>query len=84
MERDRPSSHEELVRRLDSMRPDGTFERPLEPKDVTGVLQLALERVRLAEEQTTLALQESTDRLLLETAATRDLVRSLTNPPSRK
>jgi hypothetical protein len=35
----------------------------------------------LAEEQTTLALQTSTDRLLLETAATRELVRSLTDPP---
>lgn len=75
-----PSLHEELVLKLDSMRPDGTFDRPLEQKDVTGVLQLAFERVRIAEEQTRAAIQESTDRLMIETQATRDLVRSLTPP----
>lgn len=79
-----PSSHEELVLKLDSMRPDGTFDRPLEQKDVTGVLQLAFERVRIAEEQTRAAIQESTDRLMLETQATRDLVRSLTPPEGVK
>lgn len=84
MDREQPSSHEELVRRLDSIGPDGTFDTPLEPKDVTSVLQLALERVRNAEAQTLAALQESTERLLNETSATRALVRSLTPAPPEK
>lgn len=76
-----PESAEEISKRLDSMRPDGTFDRPLEAQDVTNVLEFALERVRVAAESTTAALESATARLLQETEATRELARSLTNPP---
>lgn len=73
---------ERLERKLDSMRPDSLVPpEPLADEDVTGVIYLAVERVHLAQVETSQALAAATSRLLHETERTRELTRSLSRPP---
>lgn len=73
---------ERLERKLDSMRPDSVVPpEPLADEDVTGVIYLAVERVHLAQLETSHALAAATSRLLHETERTRELTRTLSRPP---
>lgn len=73
---------ERLERKLDSFRPDSPVPpEPLADEDVTGVMYLAVERVHLAQVETSHALAAATSRLLHETERTRELTRALSRPP---
>jgi hypothetical protein len=74
----------ELQRKLDSMRPDSPVPpEPLADEDVTGVIVLAVERVAVAQRETSDAVRAATSRLLHETECTRALTRALSRrPPS--
>jgi hypothetical protein len=73
-------SRDELEVKLDSLRP-GARQVRLEPEDVTGVIDLALERLKIAQESGTAALQAATDRLLSESAAAQALASTVLPPP---
>lgn len=73
-------SREELEERLDSMRP-GAEPQPFEEGEVTGLIDLALERLQIAQQSTASHLEAATRRLLDEAELTRELARRLTKPP---
>jgi len=76
-----PAREAEITHALESIRPDGSSDRPIALADVTGVLELALERVRLEVERTHATLSCATNRLMHETRAMRATTRRLTDPP---
>jgi hypothetical protein len=83
-----PASREELVVKLDSLRPEagGTSGVTCEllPEEVTGVIGLALERLQAGAEDGGATLRAATERLLDETTATRALAIRLSQPPPQK
>jgi hypothetical protein len=79
-----PPSHADIVRKVDSLRPDGTTDDPFADEDVTAVIDLAMERATVAQERTTTALDAAMKRLRSETQKTRELARRLTDPPALK
>jgi hypothetical protein len=80
-----PTSREELVVKLDSLSPEagGTSGVTCEllQEEVTGVIDLALERLQVGAEDGGAALRAATERLLGETTATRALAIRLSKPP---
>jgi hypothetical protein len=80
-----PASREALVEQLDSMRPGAPqCPRQLAPEDVTGLLDLALERLQHAHDTGAVALLAATERLLEETHATQALAKRLSTQPPPK
>jgi hypothetical protein len=77
-----PPSRAALEQKVDSLRP-GSPAPPasLDQGEVTGVIDLALERLEIAQHHTVSAVQAASQRLLDEAQRTRDLARSLTVPP---
>jgi hypothetical protein len=65
-----------IERKTDSLRP-GCEPEPLDPGEVTGVIDLALERLRAAQEATTSALEDSARKLQAEAERARRLARSV-------
>jgi hypothetical protein len=87
-----PPSRELLAEKCDSLRPGTplaeairsgrpTPERVLAPEDVTGVINLALERLDESAESGRSALEAATARLLDEAAAAQELAVQLTKLP---
>jgi hypothetical protein len=70
-----------LEKKLNSIRPDGSTDEPIAPEDVTGLLELARERLRAAVEHTDLVLTRSTERLQRETEALREFSERLSKRP---
>jgi hypothetical protein len=77
-----PPTPETLERKCDSLRPGGNPE-PLDPGEVTGVIDLALERLQVAQEATTSALEAATKRLQDETRLAIAFARRLSMPPPK-
>jgi hypothetical protein len=80
-----PPTPDAIKRKLDSLRPPGASERPsapvvLEQDEVTGVINLALERIAVANAST--AVEVAARRLMRESCATQEIMRSLSPPPS--
>ena len=73
---------DDLERKLDSLRPGATPE-PIADEDVTGVIQLASERMISASDQTSAALDSATQRIHDESDRTRRLLLSLRPPANR-
>lgn len=65
---------------MDSFRPGAQPER-LDPSDVTGVIDLALERLRAAQEATTATLEEHARKLHAEAERVCELARTVSAPP---
>lgn len=76
------SEPESVAEKLESIRPDGTTDRPLSDADVSDVLGEALRRVRAAVDNSAALLREETQRLLSAAASTRELTQRLTEPPA--
>jgi hypothetical protein len=76
-----PPTRDELVEKLDSLRPGPGGARHLAPEDVTGVIDLALERLQAAQEHGSVALLAATERLLEESEATCALAKRLSDRP---
>lgn len=74
-------SPETIQAKLESIRPDGTSDRPIAPEDVTGILNLALERLADAQTAAHTAILEAAERLTRETRKTMAATRALTDPP---
>jgi hypothetical protein len=80
-----PPTPDAIKRKLDSLRPPGASEPPsapvrLEPDEVTGVINLALERIAVANAST--AVEIAARRLMRESSATQEIMRSLSPPPT--
>jgi hypothetical protein len=79
-----PPTRDELVVKLDSLRPGapppGPTER-LDPEDVTGVIDLALERLQVGHDAGHAALQAATHRLITQTARSIELAQTVLPPP---
>lgn len=71
-----PPSREDLERKTDSLRP-GADPEALDPNDVTGVIDLATERLRVAQEAATAALEDATRKLHREAERACRLARSM-------
>lgn len=69
-----------ISRALESIRPDGSAERRLEVGEVTAVLDLAFERLRVAQEESGTRLRLATRRLTHEARATRALSQEIQLP----
>ena len=74
---------EAIERKTDSLCP-GAEPEFLDPGEVTGVINLTLERLHAAQEATTSALEEASRELYDETARACRLARSLTPPDGRR
>jgi hypothetical protein len=78
---------EVLVRKLESLHPYALEPATaLEPEDVTGVIDLALERVTIAQSQTAEAMRTAVERFEREAAAAKRVTRVLSEserPPPR-
>lgn len=75
-----PPTPEQIERKTDSLRP-GAAQEFIDANEVTGVIDLALERLRAAQEATTGALEAATKRLEDEARRAVDLARSVSLPP---
>lgn len=81
MSTSQPPTAETIQRKTDSLRP-GEEPEHLEPGEVTGVIDLALERLQAAQQATTSALESATERMRDEARRAMDLARRLSmNPP---
>lgn len=72
---------------LDSIKPDGTSDRRLAPEEVTGVLDLAFQRLDEAQAASARSIDRAAARLKRETRATRALSQDLlmpSPPPPKK
>jgi hypothetical protein len=72
-----PGNRAEITAQLNSIRPDGSSDKPIQPHNVTAVLELAIERVDAAQVAMADALTAATERLLVETEKTTALARAL-------
>lgn len=72
-----------LVDKLDSIRPDGSSELPINPDEVTDILDLAFGRLEDAVASAGDLLSSATQSLAETNAATRALAKRLTIPPKR-
>lgn len=77
-----PPDPETIERKLESLRP-GAEPEPLDRGEVTGVIDLALERLQVAQEATTGALDGVCKRMQAETARAIAFARRLSLPPTK-
>lgn len=77
-----PPAPETLERKADSLRP-GASPEPLEAEEVTGLIDLTLERLSHAQQATTDALERAAKRLEYDTRSAIDLARRLSSPPKK-
>jgi hypothetical protein len=77
-----PADAQTIERKTDSLQP-GAEPEPLDPGEVTGVIDLALERLQAAQEASTSALEDATRKLHAEALRACQLARSLTIPPPK-
>lgn len=75
-----PPTAAELERKADSLRP-GAEPQPLEPEEVTGVIDLARERLQVAQDATSSTFEAATRRLREEAQRAVELARRLSTPP---
>ncbi len=78
-----PPTADQIERVTDSMVP-GAMPETLQIEEVTGVIDLALERLQAVQESSTNALEAATRRLRAETQRCTMLARSFTDPPPAK
>jgi hypothetical protein len=64
-----PPTLADLEQRLTTIRPDGTTDQPLADEEVTGVIDLALEKMIVASQLEVSRLEHATDLLREETDA---------------
>lgn len=81
--RSEPPAAEAIERKTDSLRPGGE-PQPLDPNEVTGVIDLALERLQVAQQATTNALAAATKRMQTEADYARSLAERVSAPPPKR